>query len=478
METVIFIQSNFLVWRTFGNEFLRCGDSTGNSETAGSIKTDSSGALVFGNSSGQGVAIQGDQPATQDTAGKLYVSGDDLYYVDSQNGVRRVIGEPNEAKGFSLTTSDEDSGIQLSWSPISRDCLDRVYDVYRCTDGGDVDCNDTNNYSLIQSGLSVTSFVDQSVADGTTYSYFIRKRLTLADGSTEDTADSNVSTETYTEPIPQVMPDNLDWTIEAFPDPNSCDGQYRASWNNTSDDFQIQIQIRESGNFEIDVDEILTSGTSSYLFTSACDEEEYLFRLRYKSSAGDGDYTDWHAQGDPVVVPEISGSALSDSEIEIETVKGFLNQPFDLYRNGSYIGSYSNEFTDTGLNESTTYSYYAIDQNGAESNTVNVTTQDAPNLEPENLTAGQEFGSISLDWDPPPAGNPNSYELQGKEDTSSSWNQIDGSIAGTDTTYSHNVCNEIWFSGDGGNVDYRLRAIHSSGTSDWVTVTYEDVFCF
>ena len=157
-------------------------------------------------------------------------------------------------------------------------------------------------------------------------------------------------------------------------------------------------------------------------------------------------------QGDVVSVPStpqnLTSSSVTTSSVSLNWNSAAGANGYDILRNGSVIDSTtSTSYQDTGLSESTTYTYsvqaYNDAGNSAASNSISVTTEGSSMplpATPQNLAAtGTTTSTVSLSWNA--ASNAAGYDIlrNGSVINSTTSTSFQDSGLAADTTYTYTV---------------------------------------
>ena len=319
-------------------------------------------------------------------------------------------------------TAQSSSSVALVWTDVSGET---GYRVERSP-------NNSTWTAVGTVGSGVTTYTDTGLSESTTYYY--RVIATNAAGDSAPSASRNVVTQT-------AAPTGLSATVVSG-------GQINLTWTNQSS-AASSYYIEESTNGTTwqqlaTVNGTLSSYSANGPFTGLT---TYYFRVR--ASAFTGGYSSY-ASASPVTTPAFANqpvlnpaSAQSSSSVALvwSDVSGETGFRVERSPNNSTwtsvgtIASGVTTFTDTGLNESTTYYYRVIATNGAgdsaPSATQSVVTQPAA---PTGLTATVVSSTqANLSWTNH-SSTASTYYIEESID-GTAWQQV-GSTNSTTTSYS------------------------------------------
>jgi titin len=234
-------------------------------------------------------------------------------------------------------------------------------------------------YTVIATAITLTSYTDNTVANGTTYYYVVS-----AVNSAGESADSNQASATPLAPLPPSAPSGLTATTISS-------SQINLSWSDNSND-ETSFKIERSTN-GINFTQIAVTASNATAFSDSglAPATTYYYRVRASSSAGDSAYSNL-SSATTLAVPPAAPSALtatagSTSQINLAWSDNATNeQGFKIERsdNGANffqiatVAANVTTYSNTGLQSNRRYYYrvraYNSAGNSAYSNTANAKT--------------------------------------------------------------------------------------------------------
>jgi hypothetical protein len=303
---------------------------------------------------------------------------------------------PTAPTGLSASMASSTS-INLSWTDASTN--ETGFQIERSTTSG-------SGFSLINTtSANATSFNDTGLNPGTTYYYRIRS--TNAGGSSAYTSESSATTSSSG----PTAPTGLSATAVSSSGIN-------LSWTDASGDetgFQVERSTTSGSGFTLIT--TTAANATSYSDASLTANTTYYYRIRATNGTGSSAYTA-EASATTLVAPPSqpkfpTASAASSTSINVGWADNSSNETgFEIERSttsgsgfvlihttAANVTTYSN----TGLNEGTTYYYRirAINAGGSSAYTVQAaaTTSFTVPAAPTALTAQAESStSVMLNW--------------------------------------------------------------------------------
>jgi hypothetical protein len=326
------------------------------------------------------------------------------YYVIAYNGVlfgaasNTVSATPftNPGAPTGLSATPGNTQVSLSWTAPASNGGSAIttYRIYR------------NNAFLGQTANgTTTTFTNTGLTNGTSYSYFVR-----AFNSLESANSNTVSSTPFTNPSAptglSATPGNtqvtLSWTASSS-NGGSVITQYRIYRNN------VLIGNTSTGLVTTFINTGLTNGTSYSYFVRA-------FNSLESTNSNTVSSTPFTNPGAPTGLSATPGNTqvVLSWTAPVSNGGSAISQ-YRIYRNNVFIGQTPNgtttTFTNTGLANGTTYSFYVTAFNNLEgpgSNTVSTTPFTNPGA-PTSLSAISGNQQVTLSWT---ASEPNGSAIQ------------------------------------------------------------------
>jgi chitodextrinase len=324
-----------------------------------------------GNASAQSVAVIVTTPATPDTAA------------------------PSTPASLAATAASA-SRINLSWSASTDNVAVTNYRVFR-------------NGALLVSLGNVTTYQDNALIAGTTYTYTVRA-LDAAGNISGHSAQASATTSPAADTTPPTTPTNV---VASPVSPSRID----VSWSpSTDNDAVANYRVYRNGVLAATLTSTtyqntgLSPATTYSYRVEAIDETGNVSALSAPVSASTPSAPDTTA---PTTPTGLTATAVSTSRINLNWVAATDNvgvTGYRIFRNGSLLETVGNvtTYASTGLAASTTYSYTvrALDAAGnisGLSNSASATTQAAPDTTAPTIPAGLTATAISssrirLNW--------------------------------------------------------------------------------
>ena len=312
------------------------------------------------------------------------------------NSVNATIADvtPPTAPGNLSATPISANSISLSWTASSDTVGVAAYDLYR--DG-----------SVHAPGLTSTSFTDNGLVEAQTYSYYVIARDDAGNSSNQ----SNTAVAATSDTTPPSAPTGLaTGTVSS--------SVVELSWTGSSDNVGVSGYdvYRNSSLYTSNI-----TGTS-YNDTSITEGQSYSYYVIAKDAAGNssGQSNTINATIDDTTPPTAPGNltvgSLSANSISLSWTASTDTvgvSGYDLYRGGSlHISSIAaTNYTDSGLAEGQSYSYYVIARDAAgnssaqSSAVVGTTTSSSDPVVVSNIrrngnqTNGYQAGTLATDAD-------------------------------------------------------------------------------
>ncbi len=302
---------------------------------------------------------------------------------------------PSSGANFRITSTTTNS-ITLSWNAYTDNIGVTGYNVRYS--GGTINTGNTTSYTV--TGLS----------PGTSYTFYLSAHDAAANNSDE------ASTSGPTAPAPDTTPPS---TPTGLSSPSKTHNTIALSWNpNPSGDGVTSYELTISGGTSQTIN---VGNVTSYNVTGLNPSTNYTFTLKAKDAANNPSLStsgltvqtnaspDTTAPSKPAT-PTITGhtsSSISFSWTANSSADGVVK--YRLYRNGSFFTDVtSTSYTDSGLPESTTYSYTvtawdaAGNQSLASDPASGTTDKSADTVKPSDPTnmhtTGITTNSISFAW--------------------------------------------------------------------------------
>ena len=369
------------------------------------------------------------------------------------------------AGSVSMTT------VRLSWTDNS--LAETGYEVERKAGAAASD----STYTRIGS-TAATTYTDSGLRWNTTYTYRVRaSTLGYVHSSYSNTYTVTTPDSTGTPPPPSSLSASAQSST-----------QINLSWTDNSDnETGFKIERRLSSETDADFSQIDTTAVNVTTYTDSglSASTTYIYRVRAYNTEGNSGYSGTARGTTLPPTPTLSAEAVSSTQISLSwqddsnDETGFkIERKLTSAADGTYsqvatAGANDTTFTDSGLQEGTSYSYrvraYNAGGNSAYSNAAAATTW--PHA-PTDLDGSVSMATVSLSW-MDESSVETGYEIERKTGTAGSTVSYApiGSAAANATTYSDSGLQ--WNT----TYTYRVRAsmsdIHSS-YSDTYTVTTPD----
>ncbi len=313
------------------------------------------------------------------------------------------------------------SSLTVSWSAVTGASS---YNLYR-------------NGTLIQSGITTTSYTDTGLASNTTYSYTV-SAINSCGTSSQGPSGSGTTTG---------VPNTPGAPTVSNPTCNSL----QISWSAVSGAASYQL-------FRNGV-QIANPTTTSYTDTGLSSGTTYSYALKACNSCGcsstgtNGSGTTTGIPGTPS--PPSGTPGCTSVFLTWSAVTGASS--YNIYRNATQIGSSTTtSYTDSGLSQGNTYFYTISACNScgcsSQSSSASVTTLSAPSTPSAPTLSNVTSGSITVSWTS--VAGATSYSLQRNGTTIA--NPSTSPYNDTGLTPNTNYC-------------YRVAAVNSCGTSAYST---------
>ena len=301
-------------------------------------------------------------------------------------------------------TASGDTQVNLSWTASTDNVGVTGYLVERCQGAG------CSSFAQIASPTA-TTYVDNTVAAGTSYSYRVR----ATDAGSNLSGYSNTSSATTTDTAAPSAPSNL--TAAA-----SGDTQVNLSWTASTDNVAVTGYLVErcQGAGCSSFAQIASPTGTTYVDNTVAASTSYSYRVRATDAASNlGGYSNTATLTTPDTTPPsapstVTAAAVSTSQINLAWSASTDNVGVTGYRiercQGAGCSSFAQigtsttlSYSDAGLSPATIYSYRvrATDAGGnlsGYSNTASTAT-DTPPTAPSTLTATAAGATqINLAW--------------------------------------------------------------------------------
>ncbi|AET70644.1 cell wall-binding protein [Desulfosporosinus orientis DSM 765] len=360
-------------------------------------------------------------------------------------------------------TAESSSEIYLDWDVVSNATS---YYVYRAT-------SSSGSYDKIATTTS-SKYTDEDLEEDTKYYYKVK-------------AVNSYDSSDYSS-IKYAKTKDADDTEEALPAPEGLSAEAESSdeiyldWDSVDDaaSYYVYRATSSSGSY----DKIATTTSSKYTDTDLEPDTKYYYKVKAVNGSDKSAYSEIvHAtteesdDNDNLSAPEdLSATAKSSGEIYLDWDSVDDATSYYIYSSTSYSGSYnkiatttSSSYTDTNLDEDTTYYYKVRAVNSTDTSgyseieyATTAESDDSDTLSaPTDLTASAESSSeIYLDWDS--VSNANSYYVYRSTSSSGTYSKIATVTASSymDTNLSANT-----------TYYYKVLAVNNSGTSAYSSLT-------
>jgi fibronectin type 3 domain-containing protein len=270
-----------------------------------------------------------------------------------------------------VVASPGDSQVILSWTaPAGADS----YKVYR------------NGTLITASAITSTTYTDTGLTNGTTYTYYI---VAFKQNSPASAASGSVTA------TPQAPTAGTPTGLAAA----AGDAQVALTWNASAG--ATSYQILRGGT------QIGTSTTASYTDTGLTNGTAYSYSVKAVIN-GSATTASTSVSATPVAAAPTAPTGLTatvgSAQIGLTWTAPAGADKYSVYRNGTLLASVTTaSYTDTGLTNGTTYSYYvvAFKQNSAASTasaTITATPVAATPASPTGVTATAGNAQVVVSW--------------------------------------------------------------------------------
>jgi len=331
------------------------------------------------------------------------------------------------APGNLTATPASNSQINLAWTDVATN--EQGYKIERSSDG-------VSFTQVATVGANQTSYAAGGLAFGATYSFRVRAY------NGDDSAYSNV-VNAVPAAIRPAAPANLAATV-------ASNVQINLSWSDTSDNEDgYKVERSNDGVTFVQVGTVAAGWYNpiSFQATGLAPATTYQFRVRSYNAAGDSDPSaaiGSTTAGYPVAPAGLTAAALSASEIRLawQDVGNEAGYKVERSPNGSSwtqvgtVGADVTSYTDSGLSDSTSYSYRVLAYNAAGNSPYSTTASAVtPLASPANVSAAFVTGGrIDVTW-ADRSGAESSYYVEQSPDGTSGWRQV-GSVGANATSFS------------------------------------------
>ena len=284
-----------------------------------------------------------------------------------------------------LTAAAGNASATLQWTAAAGATS---YNVYRGTASG--------QETLLQSGVTATSFVDTGLTNGTTYYYEVTS--VNIDGESARTAEVSVSPHA----LPPLPPTGLTAT--------AGDTTATLQWTAAAGATSYNVYRGTASGQET----LLQSGITitSFADTGLTDGTTYYYEVTSVNTNGEGARSA-EVSASPHVLPPapptnlIAAAGNASATLQWTAAAGATS--YNVYRGTTsgqetllHSGVTATSFADTGLTNGTTYYYEVTSVNtggeGTRSSEVSVSPHVLPSAPPTNLTATAGNASATLQW--------------------------------------------------------------------------------
>ncbi|MDQ7053075.1 MAG: fibronectin type III domain-containing protein [candidate division KSB1 bacterium] len=310
---------------------------------------------------------------------------------------------PPAAPSNLTATAVSTSQIDLSWTDNSNN-----------EDGFKIERKDPGSTTFVeiaQVGANVTNYSDTGLNPNSTYTY--RVRAFNADGNSGYSNEASATTQS--QPNPPAAPSNLTATAVST-------SQIDLSWtdnSNNEDGFKIERKDPGSTTF-VEIAQV-GANVTNYSDTGLNPNSTYTYRVRAFNADGNSGYSNeasatTQTQPNPPAAPSnLTATAVSTSQIDLSWTDNSNNEDgFKIERKDpgsttfveiAQVGANVTNYSDTGLNPSSTYTYrvraFNADGNSGYSNEASATTQTPPNQPPTATITQPADGSTFIRWGRP-----------------------------------------------------------------------------
>lgn len=270
-----------------------------------------------------------------------------------------------------VVASAGDGQVILSWTASTNA---DAYKVYR------------NGTLITASSVTTTTYTDSGLTNGTTYTYYV---VAFKQNSPASSASGSVTA------TPQAATAGTPTGLAAA----AADGQVSLTWNTSAGATSYQI-LRNSV-------QVGTSATASYVDTGLTNGTSYSYTV--KAVIGGSPTTASVAvSATPVAAAPTAPTGLNatvgSAQIGLSWTAPTGADKYSVYRNGSLVTTVTTpSYTDTGLTNGVTYSYYvvAFKQNSVGSTasaTITATPVAAKPATPTGVTATAGSAQVVVNW--------------------------------------------------------------------------------
>jgi fibronectin type 3 domain-containing protein len=341
-----------------------------------------------------------------------------------------------------LTATAGNGQVSLSWNPSTGATS---YNVLRSTTNG-------GPYTAIATGLTVTTYTDTGLTNGTTYYYVVQ-----AVNSAGTSPNSNQASATPIAPPPP--PTGLTAT--------AGNTQVALTWtaSSTARTYNVLRSTTNGGPYAT----VVTSLTAtSYTDTGLTNGTTYYYVVQAVNGAGTSANSNQTSATPtaPPLAPTGFVATAGNAQVKLTWTASSSATSYNVLRSTTNGGPYSNiaggvattNYTDTGLTNGTTYYYVvqAVNSAGTSPNSNQASaTPIAPPPAPTGLTATAGNAQVSLNWSA--SSNATSYNVLRSATNGGPYTTV---IAGlTTTSYTDTGLS------NGTNYYYVVQAVNSIGNS-------------
>ncbi|MBQ0983703.1 hypothetical protein KBZ10_04025 [Streptomyces sp. F63] len=379
---------------------------------------------------------------------------------------------PLAPTGFTAAYDASTARTKLAWSKNKEMDL-KDYRVYRRRDS-------TTTWSYLAT-TTATSYTDTPPATGETYHYRIRA-IDKARNRSAPTAGKSVTTADRTAPAAPIgVEDN--WNI-------GLTTTVKLSWDSNSEADLAGYRVYRSTTRPVALTEAnLVSGPepirSSWFTETPPPTGDWAYYVvtavdshgNESPASGTAEFQTWDKTA-PVFVPDDFTAVDGERGVSLswswDRAQDRDLSDFEVYRDGTHIGSASGAFEDTTVKRSTTYTYWvrAVDESGNLGPASDKITVDhigdytAPGPV-TGLTATPVENGVRLDWDDSPAPDFDHYEVHRGTHADGQWSYTEldsGSREGlqSGSIWSENLHKTL---PDGEHVRYAVVAVDKDGNA-------------
>ena len=426
------------------------------------VKTLNKGAIIT-------VIAQGKN--TKGNTWYMLVLDDGYAWVYSENV--KKLPKPKSPTGFKITKTGSKTA-NLSWNPVSGATYEVQYNSP--SSGGwktDPDYKDKSSTSYTTSGLS-----------DKTYQFRVR--------AVTSTGESDWITITYEHTTGNLPTASKPVSPTGFTMTRVDEKHARLSWNPVSGatSYEVEYNSPTSGGWKTDPDYKDKSSTS--YTTSGLSDKTYQFRVRAVTSTGESDWitiTYEHTTGNlPTASKPVSPTGFTMTRVDEKHARLSWNPvsgatSYEVEYNSPTSGGWktdpdykdksSTSYTTSGLNPKIyQFRVRAVNSAGT-SEWVTIAYDHTGSNSPATSRPARPTGftmtrvdekHARLSWNP--VSGATSYEVEYNSPTSGGWK--------TDPDYKDKSSTSYTTSGLNSKIyQFRVRAVNSAGTSEWVTITYD-----